>query len=203
MAASARPRAALTREDWIEGAIAALRAGGIDAVRVDSIAQRLGITRGSFYWHFQDRGDLLEAVLQDWEAETPGIVARARAAASPRERLLSFFSLAEASPHPPDAAIFEWARRDRAVSRRVEAVESQRVLFFTEQMRALGMSAREAARFGELLYVATLGWLERRARSTFRGASFGAFGRDVSALLVALLPRLEGAREPTGPRRRR
>ena len=59
-------RVALTREDWIVAAVGALRRGGVDGVRIDVIAHELGVSRGSFYWHFRDRGELLETILSRW-----------------------------------------------------------------------------------------------------------------------------------------
>lgn len=178
----------LQRADWIAGAIEQLRSGGIDAVRIDTLAPKLGVSRGSFYWHFRDRADLLEALLESWESETPELIRGAEICETPYYRLLRFFTLAEASPHPPDAAVFAWARCDPQVAVRVEAIERQRLEFFTTQMRESGLDSRQAARVAELLYVATLGWLERRARSTNRTASFGAFGRNVSDLILTLIP---------------
>jgi len=66
-AAPAEPgRATLTPDTWIEAATAVLVDEGIDHVRVDVLAGQLGVTRGSFYWHFRDREDLLRRVLQAW-----------------------------------------------------------------------------------------------------------------------------------------
>ena len=59
-------RSSLSREQWVAAAVDLLVDGGIDQVRVDVLAKRLGVTRGSFYWHFKDRGELLEQVLQAW-----------------------------------------------------------------------------------------------------------------------------------------
>ena len=56
----------LTREDWISGAWDMLGERGMDGVRVEPLARRLGVTKGSFYWHFKDRGELLEALLNRW-----------------------------------------------------------------------------------------------------------------------------------------
>src|SRR5258708_33968522 len=55
--------------DWLEAAKAALAEHGVDAVRIEPLAQRLGITKGSFYWHFRDRPALLAALLEEWEKE--------------------------------------------------------------------------------------------------------------------------------------
>src|SRR5262245_7462490 len=65
MATSTRSRA-----DWLRAARLALRRRGPDAVRVEPLARALGVTKGSFYWHFRDRSDLLEALLKEWEDET-------------------------------------------------------------------------------------------------------------------------------------
>src|SRR4051812_49828529 len=55
------------REDWIAAGLKALARGGPEAVRVEPLARELGATKGSFYWHFQDRAALLQALLDDWE----------------------------------------------------------------------------------------------------------------------------------------
>lgn len=57
----------LTRDDWADAALRAMAEGGVEAVAINSLAKRLGATRGSFYWHFADRAALIEAVLRRWE----------------------------------------------------------------------------------------------------------------------------------------
>jgi AcrR family transcriptional regulator len=174
----------LTREDWFVAAIGALRRGGVDGVRVEALARDLGVTRGSFYWHFSDRQELLDMILARWEEETTWLVAGASAAATPRERALRFFEMANASPYPPDREIFAWARRDRKVARRVEAIEAKRTAFFEQILRDAGASGERSRQLGELLYLATLGWLERRWRSTAGGYAFESFSREVLDLVL-------------------
>ncbi len=60
----------LTRDDWITAALAAIADGGLAAVGVEPLAARLGATKGSFYWHFENRDALLEAAIGRWEKET-------------------------------------------------------------------------------------------------------------------------------------
>jgi len=55
----------LTRDDWIDNARKVLVASGIEEVKVDRLARRMRVTRGSFYWHFEHRKDLLDALLSD------------------------------------------------------------------------------------------------------------------------------------------
>src|SRR5690349_21212096 len=68
---SARPgRRTLSREDWARAALEAMREGGLGAVAVEPLAERLGTTKGSFYWHFKDRDSLIQAALERWVAES-------------------------------------------------------------------------------------------------------------------------------------
>lgn len=63
----ARPRNRLSRSDWVDGALGALARGGLAALSVEALAQHLGVTKGSFYWHFRDADELLQAVVDRWE----------------------------------------------------------------------------------------------------------------------------------------
>src|SRR5215831_17287428 len=68
-----RAMAAITRTPrhrWIEEGLRALAAGGPDAVRVEALAQALGVTKGGFYGHFADRNALLEEMLGTWERKS-------------------------------------------------------------------------------------------------------------------------------------
>src|SRR5262249_12760744 len=65
----------LTRDDWITAALAAIADGGLAAIGVEPLAARLGATKGSFYWHFENRDALLEAAIARWEKETTTDVA--------------------------------------------------------------------------------------------------------------------------------
>ena len=60
----------LTRDDWITAALGAIADGGLAAVGVEPLATRLGATKGSFYWHFENRDALIEAAIGRWEKET-------------------------------------------------------------------------------------------------------------------------------------
>lgn len=91
MPPSARPPR-VTREQWVEAATTAFRAEGLGAVRVEAVARALGVTKGSFYWHFDDRRALVDAVVERWEAEqTEDVIARTTAEGDPRDRLAALF----------------------------------------------------------------------------------------------------------------
>ncbi len=88
---------ALSRADWVESGLISLRSAGFDAIAVEPLAKSLGATKGSFYWHFADRAELVAAVLELWEQrETTDVIARVSAIADPRERLQALGSAAYA-----------------------------------------------------------------------------------------------------------
>jgi AcrR family transcriptional regulator len=185
MATSAAP--ALQREDWLRAAIAAFARGGVDAVRVEVIANALGVTKGSFYWHFRDRPALLDAILAEWEGETRWLVAEARQADGPRARLERFFELvAENRGYPPDVEILAWARHDPAVAARVEATERMRLDFIRGELRASGIAAVEADRRAKAAYLATQGYVEWVSRGVEGYASLPAFTRHLFGLVLTL-----------------
>jgi AcrR family transcriptional regulator len=124
------------RRAWIEEGLRALAAGGPDAVRVDALAQALGVTRGGFYWHFADRRALLEEMLDTWErASTDEVLERveqqggdARAKVR-RAGALTFSDWLL----PIDLAVRDWSRRDPAVAERLRRVDNRRM----DYLRAL------------------------------------------------------------------
>jgi len=82
----------LVSEDWAETAIEALIEGGVELVQITELARRLSITRGSFYWHFENRDDLLASVLMTWRARNTGVMLEAlREAETLDAGLLSLF----------------------------------------------------------------------------------------------------------------
>jgi AcrR family transcriptional regulator len=125
------------RNMWIEEGLRALAAGGPEAVRVEPLAQALGVTKGGFYWHFDDRRALLGEMLDTWERmsidEAVGHVESEGGDA--RERLRRLFSLAAGSRAllKIDLAVRDWARRDRAVAKRLRRVDNRRM----DYMRSL------------------------------------------------------------------
>jgi len=175
-----------SRNDWLRVAVTVLAKEGVDGVKVEPLARLIGVTKGSFYWHFRDRRDLLDALVGLWEEETSWLIAEARRAASPRARLLRFFRLiAPERNYPSDREMFAWARRSAKVRTRANAIELKRVAFIEEQMRNDGVSAPIAARRAEIAYLATLGWVERRGRSEAMDDSLGEFAEQLFPLVLS------------------
>jgi AcrR family transcriptional regulator len=131
------PSARTPRSRWVEAGLEALAAGGPDAVRIDSLAKALGVTRGGFYWHFEDRAALLEEMLDAWERVSidEAIERVEEGGGDAREKLRRLFGLAASSPEllKIDLAVRDWARRDEAVARRLRRVDNRRM----DYLRAL------------------------------------------------------------------
>ena len=124
------------RSSWIEEGLRALAAGGPDAVRIEPLAKALGVTRGGFYWHFEDRGALLEEMLDTWERRSIDEVLERveREGGDPRDKvrragILTF----SGALLPIDLAIRDWSRRDEAVAARLRRVDNRRM----EYLRSL------------------------------------------------------------------
>ncbi|CAN5885836.1 hypothetical protein BH23GEM9_BH23GEM9_00450 [soil metagenome] len=173
------------QNEWIAAAVTAMGRGGAEAIRVEALARDLGLTKGSFYWHFKDRPSLLEAVLSSWEQKSREALAASAAHTTAEERTMALFrSLAPSSGGVADADVFAWAHRERAVAERVAAVERERIAFLKQQLADMGASLLDAHRRAEASYLAAAAWLERAGRTPWMKSDYGAFIGDVIKLLL-------------------
>jgi len=152
-------RAPLTPEDWIAAATDTLADHGIDSVRVDVLARTLAVTRGSFYWHFRDREDLLRRVLQAWrQRATEQLTARLEQASNdPREQLRDVISLpfrgrSAVRAGRIELAIRAWARRDDMARHVVDEADAARISYIAQIFSSLGFAIGEARSRAFLLY---------------------------------------------------
>ena len=150
-AAKVRGGSRLTREEWIEAAIRVIALDGVEALRLDLLAARLNVTKGSFYWHFTDREALLQAVLQTWRQRmTDDTVAYlALKAGTPLGRLRRIIRLAiSARPDVPggplESALRDWGRRVPAVDAVVREVDASRIGVLRQLYVDIGLSDAEA-----------------------------------------------------------
>jgi AcrR family transcriptional regulator len=160
-------RPQLGRRDWIDEARRLLVEGGIAAVKVDGIARRLDVTRGSFYWHFGGREDLLDALLADWRERAQDPFARtfAEAQGTPEQRIRAFFEvwLDEARFDPDlESAMRDWARTSPVVDRAVREVDTDRLGWLSRLYAALGFGALEADVRARVVYYHQVGYYALR-----------------------------------------
>jgi AcrR family transcriptional regulator len=120
------------RGAWVHAALQALAAGGPDAVRVETLAVSLGVSKGGFYWHFADRQALLEETLDTWEKTgTEDIIARvASHPGDARAKLRKLFDITS-SPEglAVELAVRDWSRRDGEVAGRLRRADNRRMAF--------------------------------------------------------------------------
>ena len=142
----------LTRDDWISGAWDMLGVYGLDGVRVEPLARRLGVTKGSFYWHFKDRQQLVEALLDRWfliwdDQMSP----RMEQAADPADRVWALFeSVVGRVTRGQTVSLRMLSHSDADVARRIEERDAQRLAFLMEQLVAIGFSSDEARVRGQV-----------------------------------------------------
>jgi AcrR family transcriptional regulator len=154
------------KPQWTRAGLEALRKSGIAGVRVERLAEDLGITKGSFYWHFRDRGELLAALLEYWAAEMTeaefervqavkgGLAARLRTLAE---------DVLEKGVGRYDPAVRAWARSDRKVAAAVAQVDRRRVRALTGLFEEEGFAASDASARARLFYTFLLGEPQVRA----------------------------------------
>jgi AcrR family transcriptional regulator len=148
---------------WVEAAFDALAEGGIDAVRVDPLAKILGVTRGSFYWHFADRAALHTAMLKEWRKRASyqvGSRIDSRTPA-PDERLKQNLALPNSTPRAKRAAAIElairlWAQRDAQAARAVKHIDRVRLGYYAKLYGEMGLSAALARKRAFLFYASLL-----------------------------------------------
>ena len=154
---------------WLGAGLESLRKGGVGAVRVERLAAELGITKGSFYWHFRDRGELLASLLEHWSREMTDVeFERIQAMkAGLGGRLLALAQdVLEKGMGRYDPAIRAWARTDRKVAAAVGQVDRRRVRVLSGLFEQGGFSPAEARTRARLFYTFLLG--EPQVRSPAR-----------------------------------
>lgn len=149
------------RDRWIEEGLQALAAGGPEAVRVEALAKKLGVTKGGFYGYFTDRDALLEAMLDAWERESiDEVIDRIeREGGDPRTKIRRAGVLTFSSDRllPIDLAIRDWARRDEAVAERLRRVDNRRMALLREMIGTFCLDADEVEARSLLAFCLAIG----------------------------------------------
>jgi len=154
----------LGRSDWIEAAITMLAEDNVEALRVDTLAEKLGVTKGSFYWHFKGREDLLSGVLDAWRSR---MTSEVRAlifdkSGTPWDRLERLLRIAisgrpDVPGGPFEMTLRDWARRDQKVADVVRTVDAERIAFAVQLYREAGLSEADAQDYAEAHMAVVIG----------------------------------------------
>lgn len=160
MAGKSTSKARLDRRAWLTGALELLRERGVGAIRIEPLARRLGVTKGSFYWHFRDRQELLDALPAFWaDNQTAPVLAYGMGApGGPVDKLRAVAEfLGREDPDRYDNAMRAWAQFDAGVANTVRAIDLKRLSFATDLFEAAGLAPDEAATRARLFYFYDVG----------------------------------------------
>jgi AcrR family transcriptional regulator len=150
-------------QDWVSAGLAELARSGVDGVRIEVLAEQLGVTKGGFYRRFRDRRALLNAILETWrEGRVTAIERQAEAGGeSALQRLKSIFKLyserANMQGIAIELAIRQWARTDPMAAAAAEKVDAARLKTVSSLYRMLGLSVPEAEARAVLFYTFLFG----------------------------------------------
>jgi AcrR family transcriptional regulator len=172
----------LSRDDWLDAAYEAVVEGGFDKVRVLAIADTLGVTRGSFYWHFTDHADLVKALLERWkqrEIEADRSL-QAETTDDPRADLVRLLDVAlsrggsDVKDMRFELALRGLGRRDADVAKLLVEVDEVRMALFESKFERLTADPKTATDMAVLFYLAITGGVQALARpaSTARVAEY-------------------------------
>ena len=177
----------VTRADWLNLARDTLVNDGMAEVKILGLAERLKVSRSSFYWYFKSRSDLLDALLADWEARNIGSIVEhcAMQADTITEALCHFFKcFVNPALFDPglDFAVREWSRRDKTVRSRVDRADETRLTATREMFARHGYDPEEADIRARILYFMQLGYhaLDQKESLQTRMTRFEGFLRGFS-----------------------
>lgn len=165
------PLATLSREHWIEVARRTLVRGGVAAIKVDQLARKLRVTRGSFYWHFKDRNDLLRSLLLSWKDTNtlPFHRVMQENVGKPVYQLAEFFCIwlrAEEFDPDYDSAVRDWARTSASTAGLVKQVDDARIDILRRLFFDLDYARLEADIRARVMYYHQVGYYALRLRET-------------------------------------
>jgi AcrR family transcriptional regulator len=150
----------LSRDDWLQAALETMRSNGIDGVKVAPLATRMGVTTGSFYWHFKNRRELLELLLDYWERTTTDVaIEELKRFEGPVEDRILFLMqrVMEGDLAGYDLPIWLWAQSDAGAREVFQRALKKRFAFTTSLFREAGFSQREAENRARMMVVYMMG----------------------------------------------
>jgi AcrR family transcriptional regulator len=151
-------RERLTAQDWIDFALKTLAHEGFAVLKADVLARKMGISRGSFYWHFGDLATFHARVIAHWkQTATEAIIADIERYESPAERMDALLRRAFGHRGSLETRMRSWAENNKEAARAVRDVDNRRCVYLEHLLQDAGVAAPLAATRAQLLYWAYLG----------------------------------------------
>lgn len=179
----------LSVADWVGAALAVIGESGISAVAVEPLARRLGVTKGSFYWHFSSRDELIGAALARWEADDGVELEKVAAYRDPRKRLRELFRAGARGHeiHTVYNALFS-AEDHPLTTPVIERVTQRRLDYLVDAFVSLGMDDVRAHHRARLTYTAYVGFLQLARQRHGIGMKGEEFDDYVEHMMATLIP---------------
>jgi AcrR family transcriptional regulator len=186
-----KTRVLLSKQDWVEAAIKALGISGFDGVAVEPLARRLGVSKGSFYWHFRELRELVAAVLETWKTRAfDNVIHELESISDPRRRLAALIRAAWADPahlRAEGALMSAAAAGNELVIPAVREVIALRLEYLRGLYLAMGVSPGQADRWALIAYTAYAGLVQLvalRAGRLSDEAEIRALAAHVESVLI-------------------
>jgi AcrR family transcriptional regulator len=149
----------LSARDWLDQGLKTLARDGFTALKAERLAKAIGVSRGSFYWHFADIGAFHAAILKHWrEVAAEQIIANLEAHRSNDDPLELLLRQAFGGKLALEKAVRTWATLDPVARSAVQAIDRRRLGYVESLLRASGLSADVARSRAQILYWAFLGF---------------------------------------------
>ena len=153
----------MTDDDWVDAATEVLVDENFRGIRIDKLCRRLGVTKGSFYWHFKGRAELISALLTRWRqrATTNVIKNLTELGSNPAERLRALIELPRRPNSPPYArieqSVRDWGRNAQQAHEAVKEVDELRLDYFKSLLKQHGLSEELAQKRAYIAYAIMMG----------------------------------------------
>jgi AcrR family transcriptional regulator len=183
-------RTTLSAADWERAALDLIAELGMQALAIEPLARRMGITKGSFYWHFSSREALLERALLRWEEhDSRNLNASLGEIDHPRDRLISFFRRVgkEKLTHEVFSELCSAAAHPQ-VEPVLERVANRRMAHLSVAYEELGMAADKARHQARLTYSVYLGFLQLQKQQQTPSLSSEEFEEYIDHVIETLIP---------------
>ena len=180
----------LTADDWQQAALDALSEGGLQNIAIEMLAKGLGVTKGSFYWHYSSRDALIQAALELWESqEQEQVFGKLDALPNAQERLKALVSLVanELKAHKIYSELLK-AVDHPLVKPVLERVAKRRIDYLTASFRQAGMPRMQALNRARLTYAAYVGFLQMNMQLGLPKLNHDEFNHYVEHLVETLIP---------------
>ena len=197
MTAPVKEAVRLTREDWLQAAFNAVVDGGVDNLKILTLAETLGVTRGSFYWHFGDHAELLQATLQGWKDQEIQRILHIESQQTPDPHADIHRLLDAALAHSGDElenmrfelAVRGLGRRDPQVALLLHEIDQARTQLFVRQFERLLGDAKKAQDLAVLFYLSIVGCYQALSRPSSPARAKDYFKSIITSFLIqAQLP---------------